>query len=154
QDITQWFSGLRAVYGSKDLPAFIQQELDQIFGPTSANGTHTVVGTVANADRIAQDQRSAVDALQTADRVNSSADPALAAETNGFDLAAAGLVGMPLDAYAALMVSSNQDLQSLYAGIGYLRYVEGEKHLVYFTENGLSIPRVEDDDALVAVASD
>jgi hypothetical protein len=47
-----------------------------------------------------------------------------------------------------------QDLSNLSAGIQYLRYLDGEKHLAFVTPRGLSLPRAEDDKGLAAVASD
>jgi VWFA-related protein len=47
-----------------------------------------------------------------------------------------------------------QDLGNLYTGIEYLRQIEGEKHLIFVTEQGINLPRLEDDMSLAAVASD
>ena len=47
-----------------------------------------------------------------------------------------------------------QDLQNIYTSIEYLRYMEGEKHLLFFTENGLFLPRLENDKSIAAMAND
>jgi hypothetical protein len=47
-----------------------------------------------------------------------------------------------------------QDVQNLYTAVEYLRYVDGEKHLLFFTENGLFLPRLEHDESLAAMAND
>jgi hypothetical protein len=47
-----------------------------------------------------------------------------------------------------------QDVGNLYAGIDYLRFIEGEKHLVFVTEQGFSLPRADYDRDLAALASD
>jgi VWFA-related protein len=47
-----------------------------------------------------------------------------------------------------------QDLERIFAGIEYLRYLDGEKHLVYVTEQGLGLPRVENDKMIAAMATD
>jgi hypothetical protein len=46
-----------------------------------------------------------------------------------------------------------QDLNNIYAGIR-MRYLEGEKHLVFFTERGLFLPRLESDQSVAALAND
>jgi hypothetical protein len=45
-------------------------------------------------------------------------------------------------------------LENIYTGIEYLRYLEGEKHLVFITERGLFLPRLEDDTSIAAMAND
>jgi VWFA-related protein len=47
-----------------------------------------------------------------------------------------------------------QDLESLFASIEYLRFVEGEKHLIYFTERGIFLPRLEHERSIAAMAND
>ena len=47
-----------------------------------------------------------------------------------------------------------QDLQNIYTAVEYLRYMDGEKHLLLFTENGLFLPRLENDKSLAAMAND
>jgi hypothetical protein len=48
---------------------------------------------------------------------------------------------------------AREDLEKLHAAIEYLRYLEGEKHVVYLTERGVSIGR-DQADRLAAMASD
>ena len=42
----------------------------------------------------------------------------------------------------------------LYGGIRYLRYLDGEKHLVFLTPNGLFLPRLENSNSIAALAND
>jgi hypothetical protein len=42
----------------------------------------------------------------------------------------------------------------VYTGIEYLRYIEGEKHLIFVTEQGLFLPRADDDRLIAALAND
>jgi hypothetical protein len=49
---------------------------------------------------------------------------------------------------------SLQDLGNCYAAIEYLRHLEGDKHLVFVTERGMNLPRLEDDMDLTRVAND
>lgn len=51
-------------------------------------------------------------------------------------------------------IKTLQDLGGLFAGIEYLRYLEGEKHLVYVSEFGLSLPTGDYDVSLANVAAD
>jgi hypothetical protein len=45
-------------------------------------------------------------------------------------------------------------LGNLYAGIRYLRYLDGEKHLVFLTRDGLFLPRLENANSIAALAND
>jgi VWFA-related protein len=141
-EMSLFFSGLRAVYGGTEIPDSIQKDVDHVFDTAGTTGVRTVTtARVANGDRIGNDQRQAIGDLQASEIATT--DPATSADASA-----------SLDAYAGAMVSANQDLQRLYAGIGYLRAIDGEKHLVYFTENGISLPRGDDDEGLAAIASD
>jgi hypothetical protein len=53
-----------------------------------------------------------------------------------------------------LSVKSLQDLGGLFAGIEYLRYLDGEKHLVYVSEFGLQMPSGDYDVSIANLASD
>jgi hypothetical protein len=46
-----------------------------------------------------------------------------------------------------------QDMGNLYTGIEYLRYLEGEKHILFVTEQGFYAPRLEADASLAARAN-
>jgi hypothetical protein len=62
--------------------------------------------------------------------------------------------GITFDDYMQFTAQTLLDLGNCYAGIEYLRHLEGEKHLVFVTERGMYLPRVEDDASLARVASD
>jgi hypothetical protein len=47
-----------------------------------------------------------------------------------------------------------QDVGNLYAGIGYLRFLEGEKHQVFLTARGVSLPDQSSNAGLARVAAD
>jgi len=59
-----------------------------------------------------------------------------------------------LDEYLLNHSQTMTDLENIYTGIEYLRYLEGEKHLVFITERGLFLPRLEDDTSIAAMAND
>ena len=61
---------------------------------------------------------------------------------------------LSLEAFVAVTAQTLQDLGNIYAGVNYLKHFEGEKHLVFFTERGLTMPRLEEDQALAAAAND
>ena len=50
-----------------------------------------------------------------------------------------------LDDFVQVTARSLQDLGNCYAAIEYLRHLEGDKHLVFVTERGMNLPRLEDD---------
>ena len=59
-----------------------------------------------------------------------------------------------LDDFVQITARSLQDLGTCYAAIEYLRHLEGDKHLVFVTERGLNLPRLEDDMDLAKAAND
>ena len=48
---------------------------------------------------------------------------------------------------------TRQDLTKINTGIDYLRFIEGEKHLVYVAEGTLFLPRLENDYSVAAAAN-
>lgn len=55
---------------------------------------------------------------------------------------------------AAAKSRTESDLGNLYAGIRYLRWLDGERHLVFISPSGLFLPRLESAHSLAALASD
>ena len=143
RDLSDWFSGLRAVYGSKDIPAKIQTEIDAIFAVPGAPGPRQVPpGSVANQAQNDRDVRTATDLLQHVSSLDTAGQSQL------------DLLDMDFDDYVQTSASTFQDLTNLYTGIDYLRHIEGEKHLVFVSENGLFLPNAEAEQGLAGVASD
>jgi VWFA-related protein len=132
-------SGLAAIYGSREIPANIQGDIDALFEDPSGslNIRSTPASEGANAVRMAFDRQRTIDDLRGAARANPG-----------------GAADIRLDDFARTNASSMQDLGKLYAGVEYLRHFDGEKHLVLVSEFGLSLPRSEDDTDLAAVAAD
>ena len=138
-------SGLAAVYGGKDVPPGLQPEIDAIFLADGAPGFREMPpGRATDAARIEQDLRDAGNLLTPV----------------GVNLPVSGLAPeapadlQSLDAYMEGNIKTLQDLGGLFAGIEYLRYLEGEKHLVYVSEFGLSLPTGDYDVSLANVAAD
>ncbi|MDD5542705.1 MAG: VWA domain-containing protein [Acidobacteriia bacterium] len=138
------FSGLAAIYGSHDLPKSSQSDIDKIFLAPGALASRQVPrGRITDSGQIQQDTQQVTNAL-----INPST-------TSPFDqVAANGITDLPFEEYVSTAAMTHLDLQNIYTAIEYLRYVEGEKHLLFFSENGLFLPRLENDKSIAAMAND
>ena len=138
-------SGLAAIYGSKEVPAKLQPDVDAIFAADGAPGFREMPpGRASEAARVEQDMRDIGNLLSPAGVAQpvSGLAPVESAEAQA------------LDAYMEGNVKTLQDLGGLFAGIEYLRYLDGEKHLVYVTEFGLAMPSGDYDVSLANIAAD
>ncbi len=152
--LSQHFSGLRAVYGSKVIPPHIQAESDALFGRAEALRPRAITpGQMTDARRITEDVQRTTEELQRAEllagRTGEFAglpDPAATATAERLDVS--------FDDYISSQSELTHDLGNLYAGIDYMRHVEGEKHLAFVTPRGLALPRMENNQVLAQVASD
>jgi hypothetical protein len=140
-------------YGSGD-PRSIQTDIDAIF--RGAAGVRQVPpGSVADAGRMRDDTSRGAEALMRADILaGRDVPPGNTGADRTFDLAAAERIDLPFDEYVEKNLQTMQDLGNLYTGIAYMRYLDGEKHLVFITERGLFLPRLEDDKSIAALAND
>jgi VWFA-related protein len=141
-------SGLSGLFGGKSIPEKVQTKIDAIFAGPGGPGFRTVPpGRVTDRGRIAQDYRRGVDirlntdVTASGDRLPDPTDPSRSFDTS-------------LDEYLLNHSQTMTDLENIYTGIEYLRYLEGEKHLVFITERGLFLPRLEDDTSIAAMAND
>jgi VWFA-related protein len=134
-------SGLAGLFGGNTIPDQVQARIDGIFAAPGGLGFRTVPpGRVTDRGRIAQDYRRGVD-------IRLNTDVAASGERlPEFDTS--------LDEYLLNHSQTMTDLENIYTGIEYLRYLEGEKHLVFITERGLFLPRLEDDTSIAAMAND
>jgi VWFA-related protein len=134
-------SGLAGLFGGNTIPDQVQARIDGIFAGPGGLGFRTVPpGRVTDRGRIAQDYRRGVD-------IHLNTDVAASGERlPEFDTS--------LDEYLLNHSQTMTDLENIYTGIEYLRYLEGEKHLVFITERGLFLPRLEDDTSIAAMAND
>jgi len=154
QMLAEYFSGLRAVYGSKTIPKNIQTEIDALFSGTSALRPREITpGQITDATQMREDVRRTTDDLQRAELLATRTgefaglpDPGATATAERMDVS--------FDEYVATQIELNQDLNNLYAGSNYLRYLDGEKHLIFLTPKGVSLPRLENNRNLAATASD
>jgi VWFA-related protein len=153
--LTHHFSGLAAVYGGSDIPAPIQTEIDGIFRVPGALTSRTVDATgITDSARIADDERKNRDLIQ---RAEIAADRQQAGNASPFDQSAideAALLPYGFDEYVQKSFDTRSDLGNLYAGIRYLRWLDGEKHLVFISSTGLFLPRLEDANSIASMAND
>jgi hypothetical protein len=107
---------------------------------------------------MAQDERIARDALMSQlleiERNEMLAEVSHPPTVGLRDVGDARLMEVGFAGFVAHFPQSLQDLTSLYQGIEYLRHVEGEKHLIFVTERGMFLPRLEDDSNVAAMAAD
>ena len=162
-------NGLARLYGSGALPKKVQDKIDTMFGADGALASRQL-GRADNASTRraeADSQRAANDLM----RADINAKDKAAADQLSKDLGIPMSGGLPswssidevtsqmftsltFDDFMQANAQSLQDLSNIYAGIEYLRHMEGEKHLIFVTERGMTLPRLEDDVDLSRSASD
>lgn len=147
--LASWFSGLRALYGSPAIPGHLQREIDGVFGrdgraardlpSVGITNQQKVVGTMTqNAEELLRDEANKLTGREGLIGLS----PQAAALDQSFDQ------------YVTQNKQTIQDVSNIYTGIEYLRYIDGEKHLVFITEDSFSLPSADDDVALAAMAND
>ena len=152
--LNQYFSGLRAVYGSKTIPANIQKEIDAVFEAAGSLRPREIApGQIVDRERITKDVRQTAEELQRAEILRER-PPDAPSLPDTAATATAERLDVSFDDYIAGQVELLHDLGNLYAGIEYMRHLDGEKHLAFVTPRGFSLPRSENDISMAAVASD
>lgn len=123
------YHGLAAAYADTEIPPPIQLLVDAIFAaPGTLSARHVPPGDVT--DRASYDEEIRWNAGPALDDVEEIEE---ALTRNSPTL---------------------RDVENLYAGVTYMRYFEGEKHLVFLTPEGLQLPRLENASTLARLASD
>jgi VWFA-related protein len=146
--------GLQGMYGGTTPAPAVQKKIDELFyGPGGSDARSLAPVPVTDAARVADDTRRITDALQRAEILSTQAIPQAFGVTETA-LRQADLYNTSFEQYVADAMQRAQDMSSLYTGIEYMRYLEGEKHLVYLTEYGVQLERLEDDLSLAAMAND
>lgn len=133
-----------------EIPAAVQRDIDAIFDVDGVAARSLTPGTLTNDGRVVDAMREAADRFmqQSLDNLN-PIDPAI--ETRVEE------VLRNEQAYVEFMRGANQaltDLNTIFMAIEYMRFIEGEKHLVFISENGLLLPSLEDDNSVAALAAD
>jgi VWFA-related protein len=147
----QHFSGLGGYYGSAKIPQVIQIMIDRVFGGPQAGSSREVLPS-QNLGRPEADARNTLEMMKRSEmeafRAFGGTDVRLA------DAMIDPTLRMSFDEYVILNRQTMQDVGNLYAGIDYLRYIEGEKHIIFVTEQGFQLPRAEHDRDLATMAAD
>ena len=125
------FSGLQLAYGSPAIPPHIQSSIDGAFARAEIRTRALPPTRVPEWSGIEEDIRDARADVDPSER----GDESLKALSE--------------------MKGAYEDLLNIYMGVEYLRFVEGEKHIVFLTEQGLSgLARSENSNSLAALAAD
>ncbi len=151
--------GLAAVYGSPNLLSKFQKDIDEIFGSPELGSRTLHSGEVPGAKERAADNRELMEAKQAVDKdqlaaqigVEGAPRPLHVHEQVLTDLM---LDGMSFDEYMAETAEGEMDKERLLAAIEYMRYMEGEKHLIFLNDQGFPMARLEHAQGLDAIASD
>lgn len=154
-------SGLAAIYGSKLLPRSLQGKIDTMFEGSGLLASQRVDPGAPADKRIEGDARRQTSALIQKENEAAKAEAASAMGVANLttwseldEIQADMFADLSLEAFVATTATTLQDLGNIYAGVNYLRHFDGEKHLVFLTERGLTLPRVEEDEILAAAAND
>lgn len=130
-------SGLEAIYGSKTIPESIQQEIDAAFDDDALRPRELASVRIRDQEELENAGRRETAAIM--DRMAGEG---------------ARLDDPRLEEFFRHAYLGRQTLTTLYASIEYLKYFDGEKHLVLLTEGGIYLPRADDDRGLAATAAD
>ena len=154
--LAQHLSGWSAAYKGSQLPRDVETAINEIFDDETTR--QLPPGSGEHGAAIAADSRRISDTMQRAQLLQDRQEALKAMgqtpspfDRVEFDLAA--LAGMTFEEFVAVNRQSLMDLDGLYAGIAYLRYLPGEKHLVYVTQNGMNLPRLESELSVAAAAN-
>jgi len=167
--------GLRTIYGIKELPKSLQPEVARIFeGTTNLASRQVPPGRLTAEGKIVKDWELAASLiLGTSDRAAEAEQRVAVAD----DAAESGLPGakvmqslltfdemqqkgitleLPFDEFIPRAGGAIEDMQNLFTCIEYLRYMEGEKHLLFFSGQGLLFPygNTDYDKGIAAMAND
>jgi len=154
--LAQRFSGLAAVYGSRGMPPALQTEIANVFKLAGGLGSRQAVpAEITDAQGLAATTRRAADGAMDAALQKMAADAGLEAAPSYPGSAADQLLtDLPFEEFVSRNAGTMQDLSKIYTGIAYMRFLEGEKHLAFFSEQGLDILRGDDVDRLAEAAND
>lgn len=130
--------------------ARIQADIDRIFEVPGAGARTLTPGTLTNDGRIVDAMRQATEGFvqESIERMN---------PIDGVVEIRPDEVLRNEQAFSQFMIGAAQsmsDLSTIFMAIEYMRFLEGEKHLVFISENGLLLPSLEDDQSVAALAAD
>ena len=146
------FSGLAAIYGSPEITPRIQKAIDDVYADAASLRPRSVSTTSSDVDTRVARARASAEEIQRNELIKTFPDTNFMPDTRADILAE--LAGMPFDEYVNRSAESMQDLMSLYRAIDYLKYLEGEKHIVFLTEAGIDMPLLPGNRDLANAAAD
>lgn len=127
--LSHWFSGLVVAYGSIDPPPSTQARIEQLFVSAGLPNTRQLELVLSPSDGLGPAERERLlDSLRLGEGKTS--------------------VGTVFDPAA------RQDLERLHATIEHIRFVEGEKHLIFVSSEGLKGLVPSNTEQLTRMASD
>ncbi|MGA2260601.1 MAG: VWA domain-containing protein [Acidobacteriota bacterium] len=142
---------VNVVYGAKEVPEAYQSEIGDIFYSGAGPARKVPPGLIAQQSTMETEWDRIAEAIVrpfywTGDK----RDP-----FDDLEARAAGL-WLPFGEFARRAATSIQDMQNIFTCVEYLRYMEGEKHLLFFTGRGLLAPNghIDVDRGVAAVAND
>jgi VWFA-related protein len=138
------------VLGPDDMPGFVQRRIDAAFGVEVREALpDPPAGMRRDEQRAAAAAARAIGETAGARLDDRGLLPGLSEAMD------AGLLGYESDDEVGHAVSSLTDLGNVHKGLEYLRYLDGEKHLLLVTvEGALSLHDSTDEDRLAALAAD
>jgi VWFA-related protein len=128
--------GLAGLYGNRRIPASMQADIDSMFEADGAAVRQVQNDPAQMDEQMRRDLRREMDDI--IDRASNSQfikDPRF-------------------DHFLKWIAPTMQDAGNVLAGIEYLRFIDGEKRLIFVTEEGFALPRTENDLKIAATASE
>jgi VWFA-related protein len=143
RELVQYFATGALFYGNRLVPDNIQRDIDAVFAGDSHAPLRTinVVTPSAKAEQLLREKYDLFNA------------PA----SDSFSAVARENLGVSLSEFFDDTAQTMQDQANLYAGIEYLKHLDGEKHVIWVTEYGLQRQfrdPVEDDRDIGRAAAD
>jgi VWFA-related protein len=137
--IEMWYReeerSLAGLFGVVRPPAGIQRQIDAIF---DVGARAVLPDPLSDVPSVASEQRQVASDLMRNDLMSLAAAPESADAFVSRDTPAAG--DLSFVDFIEQSSQTVQDLGRLYSAVTYLRYLEGEKHVVFLTEQGLFLP--------------
>ena len=150
RNLAEYFRTPAWMYGNRQIPRNIQGTIDEIFrGPEKAPMRTIGTGQAGNSD-----MEDALGRSQQAADLRRDYDLFSAPSADTFAQRSLLNLGVSIDQFLTYTAQSMQDQANLYAGIEYLKHLDGEKHLMMVTEYGLRLSRWEFDRDLARAAAD
>src|SRR5688500_9756692 len=131
-------TGLEAIYGSKTIPPAIQTRIDAAFDAFPDLRPRELASVrIRDEAEFTTAMRRDTDAMMA--RMTGEGAP---------------LLDPYVDEFFRQAYVGQQSLPTLYAAIEYLKYFDGEKHLILLNDMGIYLQRADDDKGLAATAAD